>query len=201
MSGAAEPPPPTRQRSSTPTPRARHGPPGYLQVWRMGPLDVLDEECPSRATEYRRDAQLIAVLEYPAVSIPEVVDVDAIAVSGEWIRHARTNRGRAEERSDRRWQHAAVACGLYLADEPAAAMPSGTAGSPSAGLLAHATSHDITADSSIFSSNHSSLDRLAAIGLPALSTPHVAWLSDSRRGSLAAPPVRYLRPAQQDHDR
>jgi len=52
------------------------------------------------------------------------MDVDAIAVSGAWIRHAPHRSsllGRAGERIDGRWQHADVAGGLYLADEPATA--------------------------------------------------------------------------------
>jgi hypothetical protein len=45
------------------------------------------------------------------------VDVDAIAVGGEWIRHVPHRSallGRSEQRTDGRWQHATVVRGLYL---------------------------------------------------------------------------------------
>lgn len=50
------------------------------------------------------------------------MDVDAIAVVGEWIRHAPHRSellGRASESTDGRWQRGTVVRGLYLADEPA----------------------------------------------------------------------------------
>ena len=48
------------------------------------------------------------------------LDVDAVAVSGEWIRHAPHRSsllGRAPTPTDGRWQRGANVGGLYLADE------------------------------------------------------------------------------------
>jgi RES domain-containing protein len=53
------------------------------------------------------------------------VDVDTVAVQGEWIRHAPHRSsllGRAGELTDGRWQHGEILRGLYLADEPATAI-------------------------------------------------------------------------------
>jgi RES domain len=53
------------------------------------------------------------------------MDVDAVAVDGEWIRHAPHRSsllGRASEATDGRWQHGEVVRALYLADEPATAI-------------------------------------------------------------------------------
>jgi RES domain-containing protein len=53
------------------------------------------------------------------------LDVDPIAVSGEWIRHAPHRSevlGRSPEATDSRWQRGDVVRGLYLADEPATAV-------------------------------------------------------------------------------
>ncbi|MGO9752555.1 MAG: hypothetical protein ACLP8S_20925 [Solirubrobacteraceae bacterium] len=50
------------------------------------------------------------------------MDVDTVAVSGEWIRHAPHRSsllGRAAEPTDGRWQRGEIVRGLYLADEPA----------------------------------------------------------------------------------
>ncbi len=50
--------------------------------------------------------------------------VDAVAISGEWIRHAPHRSellGRATEPTDGRWQRGEIIRGLYLADEPATA--------------------------------------------------------------------------------
>jgi RES domain-containing protein len=47
--------------------------------------------------------------------------VDAVQVSGEWIRHAPHRSdllGRSPEPTDGRWQRGEVVRGLYLADEP-----------------------------------------------------------------------------------
>jgi RES domain-containing protein len=51
--------------------------------------------------------------------------VDAVHVSGEWIRHAPHRSdllGRSPEPTDGRWQRGGVVRGLYLADEPATAI-------------------------------------------------------------------------------
>jgi hypothetical protein len=51
--------------------------------------------------------------------------VDAVHVSGEWIRHAPHRSdllGRSAEPTDGRWQRGDVVRGLYLADEPATAI-------------------------------------------------------------------------------
>jgi hypothetical protein len=53
------------------------------------------------------------------------VDVDTVAVHGEWIRHAPHRSlllGRAAEPTDGRWQRGEIVRGLYLADEPATAI-------------------------------------------------------------------------------
>jgi RES domain-containing protein len=53
------------------------------------------------------------------------VDVDTVAVHGEWIRHAphpSSLLGRAAEPTDGRWQRGEIVRGLYLADEPATAI-------------------------------------------------------------------------------
>ena len=53
------------------------------------------------------------------------MDVDTVAVDGEWIRHAPHRSsllGRASEATDGRWQHGEVVRALYLADEPATAI-------------------------------------------------------------------------------
>jgi hypothetical protein len=49
------------------------------------------------------------------------LDVDPIAISGEWIRHAPHHSdllGHSAEPTDGRWQRGDVVRGLYLADEP-----------------------------------------------------------------------------------
>jgi hypothetical protein len=53
------------------------------------------------------------------------VDVDRVAVQGEWIRHAPHRSsllGRAGELTDGRWQRGEIVRGLYVADEPATAI-------------------------------------------------------------------------------
>jgi RES domain-containing protein len=53
------------------------------------------------------------------------VDVDAIVIRGEWIRHAPHRSsllGRSDEPTDGRWQRGDVVRALYLADEPATAV-------------------------------------------------------------------------------
>jgi RES domain-containing protein len=53
------------------------------------------------------------------------MDVDTVAVDGEWIRHAPHRSallGRASEATDGRWQHGEVVRALYLAHEPATAI-------------------------------------------------------------------------------
>jgi hypothetical protein len=55
---------------------------------------------------------------------PVPLDVDAIAVTGDWVRHAPYRSsllGRAAEPTDGRWQRGAVTRGLYLADAAATA--------------------------------------------------------------------------------
>ena len=53
------------------------------------------------------------------------MNVDTVAVDGEWIRHAPHRSsllGRASEATDGRWQHGDVVRALSLADEPATAI-------------------------------------------------------------------------------
>jgi hypothetical protein len=84
------------------------------------------------------------------------VDVDAIVVDGEWIRHVPHESallGRADERTDGRWQHGAVVRGLYSPMSPRQRSPSGIGGSPSAGFHPLTPHHTpITSGTSILSS-------------------------------------------------
>ena len=53
------------------------------------------------------------------------MDVETVAVAGEWTRHAPHRSaplGRAAEPTDGRWQRGEIARALYLADEPATAI-------------------------------------------------------------------------------
>jgi hypothetical protein len=53
------------------------------------------------------------------------VDVDTVAVTGEWIRHAPHGApllGRSAEPTDGRWQRGELVRGLYLADQPGTAI-------------------------------------------------------------------------------
>jgi hypothetical protein len=53
------------------------------------------------------------------------LEVDPVAVSGEWSRHGPHRSdlfGRATDPTDGRWQRGGVVRGLYLADEPATAV-------------------------------------------------------------------------------
>ena len=72
--------------------------------------------------------------------------VDAVHVSGEWIRHAPHRSdllGRSAEPTDGRWQRGEVVRGLYLADEPATAVAEWYRLLAERGLPpAHATPHD-----------------------------------------------------------
>jgi RES domain-containing protein len=108
------------------------------------------------------------------------VDVDAIVVDGEWIRHVPHESallGRADERTDGRWQHGAVVRGLYLADEPATAIAEwyrwlAERGLPPAYATPHAH-HVWHLDLEL--ADLSSPDRLAAIGLPAPRPTRRTW--------------------------
>lgn len=53
------------------------------------------------------------------------MNVDTVAVTGEWVRHAPHRSellGRAVDPTDGRWQRGHIVRGLYLADEPATAV-------------------------------------------------------------------------------
>lgn len=108
------------------------------------------------------------------------MDVDAIAVNGEWIRHAPHGSallGRASERTDGRWQHGAVVRGLYLADERATAIAEWYRWLAERGL---APTHAMPQDHHIWRldlqlANLSSPDRLAAVGLPAPRPTSHTW--------------------------
>lgn len=72
--------------------------------------------------------------------------VDAVHVSGEWIRHAPHRSdllGRSVEPTDGRWQRGEIVRGLYLADEPATAVAEWYRWFAERGLPpAHAIPHD-----------------------------------------------------------
>jgi RES domain-containing protein len=98
------------------------------------------------------------------------VDVDAIVVRGEWVRHVPHGSsllGRADESTDGRWQHGAIVRGLYLADEPATAVAEWYRWLAERGLSpGHAVPHEhhvwnIGAELADLSSP----DRLEAVGL------------------------------------
>jgi RES domain-containing protein len=121
------------------------------------------------------------------------VDIDAIAVSGEWIRHAPHASGllgRPDEPTDGRWQHAAVARALYLADEPATAVAEWYRWLAERGLPpAHAMPHDHHVwQLDLQLANLGSAQRLGAVGLPAPWPWRRTWpaFSGRRRRALRA---------------
>jgi hypothetical protein len=85
----------------------------FIPIWLTRPIEALDDEKPVEVLargEYRRVAKQIAQLEYPA-SPDQHMDVDSVAVDGEWIRHAphrSSPLGRASEPTDGRWQRGEV---------------------------------------------------------------------------------------------
>jgi RES domain-containing protein len=108
------------------------------------------------------------------------VDVDAIAVGGEWIRHVPHRSallGRSEQRTDGRWQHASVVRGLYLADESATATAEWYRWLAERGLLpAQAIPHDHHIwQLNLQLADLSSLPRLAAVALPAPQPSQGTW--------------------------
>jgi hypothetical protein len=87
--------------------------PTSSRSWLTRPIEALDDEKPvevlARGND-RRIAKLITELEYPA-SPDRHMDVDTVAVDGEWIRHAPHRSsllGRASEATDGRWQQGDV---------------------------------------------------------------------------------------------
>lgn len=108
------------------------------------------------------------------------MDIDAIAVGGEWIRHAPHASGllaRADEPTDGRWQHGAVVRALYLADEPATAVAEWYRWLSERGLPpAYATPHDHHVwRLELQLANLDSHERLAAVGLPAPRPSRHTW--------------------------
>jgi RES domain-containing protein len=109
-----------------------------------------------------------------------VPDIDAIAVSGEWVRHAPHRSsllGRATEPTDGRWQRGAVVRGLYLADEAATATAEWYRFLAERGLPpARAVPHDhhlwrIEAELA----DLSTVERLAAVGLAVPRPSRRTW--------------------------
>jgi RES domain-containing protein len=99
------------------------------------------------------------------------VEVDPIAVSGEWIRHAPHRSellGRSPEATDGRWQRGDVVRGLYLADEPATAVAEwyrylAESGLPPTAAIPH-DHHVWRIDLTV--ADLSTTERLATAGLP-----------------------------------
>ena len=117
------------------------------------------------------------------------MDVDAIAVGGEWIRHAPHRSsllGRAEEATDGRWQRGAIVRGLYLADEPATAIAEWYRRLAELGLPPeHSVPHDhhlwkIDLDLA----NLSNSERLAALGLSTPQPSRRTWPAFQHVGEL-----------------
>jgi RES domain-containing protein len=108
------------------------------------------------------------------------VDVDAIAVTGDWIRHAPHASGLsgpAGEPTAGRWQHAAVVRALHLADEPATAVAEWYRWLAERGLpLAYAIPHDHHVwRLDLQLANLGSVERLAAVGLTAPRPSRRTW--------------------------
>jgi RES domain-containing protein len=98
------------------------------------------------------------------------LDVDAVEVDGEWIRHAPHHSsllGRASVPTDGRWQRGLTVGGLYLADEPGTAVAEWYRYLAERGLPpAHAIPHDHHVwRVELEVANLSDTDRLARIGL------------------------------------
>ncbi|MDQ3678199.1 MAG: RES family NAD+ phosphorylase [Actinomycetota bacterium] len=107
------------------------------------------------------------------------MDVDAIAVAGDWIRHvphAAALLGRAPVATDGRWQRASVVRALYLADEPDTAIAEwyvlAELGVPPARRIPH--DHHISAID-LKLANLSDDTRLAAVGLDAPRPAGGTW--------------------------
>lgn len=98
------------------------------------------------------------------------LDVDPLAVSGEWIRHAPHHSdllGRSPEPTDGRWQRGEVVRGLYLADEPDTAVAEwyrylAERGLPPSAAIPH-DHHRWRIDLAV--ADLSTAERLAAVGL------------------------------------
>jgi len=110
------------------------------------------------------------------------VNVDAIAVAGEWIRHAPHDApllGRSHEPTDGRWQHGAAVRGLYLADTSVTAIAEWYRRLAELGLPPeHSIPHDhhvwkIDVDLADLSDN----GRLAALGLSPPQPSRRTWPS------------------------
>jgi RES domain-containing protein len=97
------------------------------------------------------------------------LDVDPVAVSGEWIRHAPHRSdllGRSPEPTDGRWQHGELVRGLYLADEPDTAVAEWYRYLAERGLPPSAAMHDHhvwRVDMTV--ADLRTTERLAAVGL------------------------------------
>jgi len=110
------------------------------------------------------------------------VDVDAIAVGGEWIRHAPHGSallGRAAESTDGRWQRGSTVRGLYLADEPATAIAEWYRQLAELGL---SPQRSVPHDHHVWSielelANLGDNERLAAVGLSAPRPSRRTWLA------------------------
>ena len=98
------------------------------------------------------------------------LDVDPVAVSGEWIRHAPHRSdllGRSLEPTDGRWQRGGLVRGLYLADEPDTAVAEwyrylAERGLPPSAAIRH-DQHLWRIDTAL--ADLSTEERLAAVGL------------------------------------
>lgn len=99
------------------------------------------------------------------------LDVDPVAISGEWIRHAPHRSdllGRSTEPTDGRWQRGDAVRGLYLADEPDTAVAEwyrylAERGLPPSAAIPH-DHHIWRVDLTL--ADLSTTERLAAVDLP-----------------------------------
>ena len=108
------------------------------------------------------------------------LDVDPLAVSGEWIRHAPHRSdllGRSPEPTDGRWQRGEVVRGLYLADGPDTAVAEwyrylAELGLPPSAAIPH-DHHVWRIDLTV--ADLSTTERLAAVGLNPLRPSRRDW--------------------------
>jgi hypothetical protein len=135
------------------------------------------------------------------------VDVDTVAVHGEWIRHAPHHSsllGRAAEPTDGRWQRGALVRGLHLADEPATA----TAEVVPAACRTRAAARAIPHDHHVWQlklqlADRSTPDRLARLNLETPRPGRRTWAPFQAAGEqlfARASPGSSL-PAQPAHSR
>jgi RES domain-containing protein len=115
------------------------------------------------------------------------LDVDVIAVAGEWIRHAPRAAGllgRSIRPLDGRWQRGVAVRGLYLADEPVTATAEWYRALAERALPPHfAIPHDHHRwRVAVEVADLGTAERLAAVGLAPPRPPRRAWPAYQRIG-------------------